>query len=171
MILNTEVKDLLKQAETYLEDGHPRRSIDRAYSALESLLVGFERNRSKESEFRHIGFRSRAPSVSRSGGSKQFANDQIRELQQLSNYVSELSDAVTLIGWGIDYRKYSKFLFHHLRSQVSDSLSLFADEEGHSIPKPDYHADAQFCIDFVIESALVLQDFELSMTGNATGNA
>jgi hypothetical protein len=90
---------------------------------------------------------------------------------QLSKFIYSLSDAIEEIRWGlklvalgVDYRKYARFLTLTPRAwAVNGTVKL----EGNAAPRTS--DELRFCIDFVVECALRLQEFEFSV-GEAAPN-
>jgi hypothetical protein len=70
-----------------------------------------------------------------------------------------MSDAVTIIGFGIDYRKYAKFMM------IAPSVSFTGDGSVHYGGNKNLSnitvEEFQFCHDFVIDTAVRLQEFEI----------
>ena len=78
--------------------------------------------------------------------------------------IEALKEAAKIIGFGIDYKRYAKFkmltpyVYHYVGGRY-ESGDL---DEG--LIKSLTVADANFCIEFVIESALALQEFDFELT-------
>lgn len=95
-----------------------------------------------------------------------------RQERKLSDFIDNvkesieaMQEAIKMLALGIDYRKYS--LFKQLTPNVRRVLSgdwvvdrMFKENEMPS------HEDAKFCIDFVIESALALAEFDYTVDVN-----
>jgi len=90
--------------------------------------------------------------------------------QKFQNFVDSVSESMTLIqqalkliSLGIDYRKYTKFCLYMpiTKKSISGKYYHYSRNWGsRSIPNAQ---DAQFCIDFVIESAIILQEFDYAI--------
>lgn len=71
-----------------------------------------------------------------------------------------LRKAVRMLSLGFDYRKYARFLLltPHVMRAVSGDYNVSRKNWGEKgLPTID---DVQFCIDFVIESAIKLEEFD-----------
>jgi hypothetical protein len=79
--------------------------------------------------------------------------------------VKSLEEAVKIIGFGIDFKRYGKFklLTPYVYKSGNDRYykPLAVDPE---TSKSHTAVDADFCIDFVIESALALQEFDFALS-------
>ena len=77
--------------------------------------------------------------------------------------ISALQNAVRILGLGIDYRRYVKFklLVPTVTKMLAGNYVITRwNGRNKSIPKKE---DAEFCINFVIESAVLLQDFDFDV--------
>lgn len=81
-----------------------------------------------------------------------------RYIDTVSDSISSMQTAIKMLALGIDYRKYSKFQIYtpHVARVVGGTY--YASEIQH-INNPTKE-DAQFCIDFVVEAAIRLQEFD-----------
>ena len=81
----------------------------------------------------------------------------------VKEYGESIQEAIKILALGIDYRKYSKF------KAITPSVIRMARGDwfinrglnNNTVPPVD---DAQYCWDFVIESSLVLSEFDYSVT-------
>jgi len=80
--------------------------------------------------------------------------------EEMERALKPLQDAVKILSLGLDYRKYARF--HVLTPVVirfiGGKYSIQRIEIGRKISPTN--EDVQFCIDFVIESAITLQEFD-----------
>ena len=74
--------------------------------------------------------------------------------------IKSLEEAIKIIGFGIDFKRYGKFrLITPYVYQSGNSWDYKAQFDP-EIGKYRTAADVDFCVDFVIESALTLQEFD-----------
>lgn len=102
--------------------------------------------------------------------SKQFLGQSSWKLGEFIDTTKEsieaLQEAVKMLSFGLDYRRYAKFWFL--------SPSVLRTFGGPRIQRKDRSVtgelttdDVNFCIGFVIESALALQEFDFEVTKEA----
>jgi hypothetical protein len=87
-------------------------------------------------------------------------------IYKVKESIEALQKAVKILSLGIDYRRYVEFRL------LTPSISRTIDGTYHihrirygskGIPTVE---DAQFCIDFVIESSITLQEFDFCIEGH-----
>lgn len=88
-------------------------------------------------------------------------------IDKVSASLTTVDNVVKMLGFGIDYKRYIKFKI------LSPRIQIWNEEGGrqYEYVGKNYHADklnynnrnAQYCIDFVIESALKLQEFDFDL--------
>lgn len=77
--------------------------------------------------------------------------------EKVGQSLDSLSEAVRLLAFGIDYRRYIRFQM--LSGLVSENFNGDRSVHG-AVAFRNVRDDAQFCFDFIVESALKLQDFD-----------
>jgi hypothetical protein len=89
--------------------------------------------------------------------------DQMKDfVDAVKESIESMQEAIKMISLGIDYRRYSRFKLLSpllLLNYVSRSY----ESAGNRRNKPLVREDCQFCIDFVIQCSLRLQDFDYSI--------
>lgn len=157
-----EARELLSEAQALINAGEPESALDKiavAYSVMISDYEDRKRDRFGRSPFFF-------------GRSLTFHNaffmgiDRLdRKLGQYVDYVKEsieaMQDAIKVMALGIDYRKYSKFkkLVPLAQRTVGGKFVLQRMWREGEAPSVE---DAQFCLGFVVESALALAEFDYS---------
>jgi hypothetical protein len=146
------VKKSLSEAKQFLAEDKKEDAIDKVAVAFEELINDYE-NRKRDIWGRSPFF---------FGQDLTFASDQFTNKEVIESIVS-LQRAVKIISLGIDYRKYSQF-------KLITSRALFVRQGGdHLIQRLDRtiespsKVDIEFCIDFVIESAIILKEFDFAV--------
>lgn len=160
-----ETKNNLKESAQLLEQNKIEESLDKVALAFYQLIDDYESR--KRGQF------GRSPFFF--GKSLTFLDSffmHIDRREKFSEFIDKvkesieaLQNAVKILSFGIDYRRYVKFRL------LTPSISRTIDGTYHinriqyglkGIPTVE---DAQFCIDFVIESSLTLQEFDFSIEG------
>ena len=158
----------LKEAQDQIQKGDTLGALDNIALAFTGMIVDYEdrkrstfytspfyfgRNMTFLSSF-HMGF---------SGSSLSRPERQLGEfIDNVKESLEAMQDAIKMLALGIDYRKYSKFkmLTPHVIAVESGHPVIsrrFKDDE-----KPSQD-DARFCLEFVIESALALAEFDYTV--------
>ena len=86
-------------------------------------------------------------------------------VDKIKESVEALQVAVKILSLGVDYRRYVKFrlLTPHLDRALAGNYLISRGNWGEKgVPSVE---DVQFCIDFVIESAVILQEFDFNIGG------
>jgi len=166
-----DVKNNLKDAEEFLKENKTEESLDKVALAFAQLIDDYES--------RKIGRYGRSPfffgesmiflSSSYMGINQVTGSEFERRLAEFIDKVREsiesLQQAVKILSLGIDYRRYVKFrlLTPHILRTLDGTYHIHWVQWG-SKGRPTIE-DVQFCIDFVIESAVTLQEFDFSVEG------
>lgn len=157
------------EAQEELEDNKIVNSLSASAKAFKVLLDDYKLDKTDREEMRRPGmgpvpfrFNKLDDPIDYDSGSS-FEN-------QVWETLYRVTEVLEVICLGINYRRYAKFdyLTPSVSSHVIGGLSV--DE----IPDPpedhgdDYESimtaeDAEYCIDFVIESALLVQEFDFSL--------
>ena len=166
-----DVKDSLKDAEKCLKENKIEESLDKVALAFAQLIDDYES--------RKTGRYGRSPFFF--GESMTFLNSLYMGIDKATGSVFErrlaefidkvkksierLQEAVKFLSLGIDYRRYVKFrlLTPYIFRALDGTYHIHRVQWG-SKGKPTTE-DVQFCIDFVIESAVTLQEFDFSVEG------
>lgn len=148
------VRVLLKKAESHLllED-YPNAIANAAY-AFRELLYCYEQNKHRyykslfdlSYDFHHIGFHV------------QLDAKIDHALDEIGDAIECLNERIKILGLGLNYKNYIKF------TTLSPKMNTWWDRDletrYESLPNPQIkfnRKNAQFCIDFVIESAISIQ--------------
>ena len=164
LITYQNIKDYIKKAEYYL-------SQDDMYNCLVNAKIGFKELLSTY-ESDKAQWRDSIYSVGEKVGN-DYRNlvssnkEGLHWFEQVTKTSNAVRDILKISALGIDYRKYA--LFDFITPKVLLTCNINADkyvaedierfEKTKSI-KPE---DCRFCIDFVIDSALKLQEFQFSL--------
>jgi len=168
-----KARDHLKEAEKSLKEDKREDALDNVACAFEELIRDYEstkigkfgrspfffgRDMTFQSSF-FLGFRRPlAGSGFDRDGMAEFV-DKVRES------LLSLQSAVKILSLGIDYRRHIKFklLTPHVSLDEHGEWAVNREMRGSKgIPAEE---DVQFCIDFVIESAISLQELDFVLEG------
>jgi len=158
---------LLKDAQADLAGGEVLDALSKIAIANAEMIRDYEerkRTRFGRSPFyfgRDLTFHN-AFFMGLKGGSseeRKFAEfvDRVKES------IESMQDAMKVLALGVDYRKYSKF--KRLTPRISRMAggrvrTIWSPARGEPAPTKD---DVLFCLDFVVESALALAEFDYSL--------
>ena len=170
-----EARDNLKEAERLLEEGQLIDALDKVALAFQQMLDDYEarkRDRFHRSPFffgRDLTFYD---SFSMGiGRSRHFADERQRleyehQLAEFVDRVKEsleaIQEAIKILAMGIDYRRYTRFKFftpHIVRVMSGDYIIHRSRNQEEAAAE-----DVRFCIDFVVETAIKLQEFDYSLS-------
>ena len=168
-----EARDNLKEAECLLSKQNIQEAIDKIAVAFHQVLKGYEENKRNFYEDSPFVFGDDFSYLSSSMmgiGTKSIHDDsEILEFERdLATFVDKtiksvesLKLAVKILALGINYRKYSRF-----RLLMPDVDFVGGGYHVFRTIHPRLEADsdaAQFALDFVIEAAVKLREFDYSI--------
>lgn len=155
-------KNCLKKAEGLLKQGKIDDALDEVAIAFTQLIDDYEKR--KRDEF------GRSPFFF--GKRMEFLDSFFMGLRgKLGDFVDRtkesieaIQDVVKILSMSIDYRRYARFrlLTPYIERYVGGKLEAVRMNRG-SRGTPTVE-DVDFCINFVIESALALQEFDFEVT-------
>lgn len=164
LITYQNIKDYVNKAEYYLSQDDIYNCLVNAKICFKELLSTYESDKAQwrdsiYSVGEKVGNDYRNLVSSNKEGQRWF--------EQVTKTSNAIRDILKISALGIDYRKYALFDFitpkvlltcnNNADKYVAEDIERF--EKTKSI-KPE---DCRFCIDFVIDSALKLQDFQFSI--------
>jgi len=157
------VKSYLKKAEDSIQTKDYQESILNSQIAFRELLICYEEDKQRNfsSPFKVTEDMSFKSSFFLSIGLGKKLDDYI---DSVNKSLSNFDDIIKIIGFGIDYKKYIKFKL------LSPYIHVWNEEDGREYESEPLtgillnHKNCMFCFDFVINSALKLQelDFDIS---------
>lgn len=162
MIEFPNIKDYVKKAETFLSENNIYESLCNARIGFEELLSTYESD--KMQWYRSIfnvgekigtGYENIVPRKEK---------DKVLWFKQVTKTTNAVRDVLKISALGIDYKKYVLFCF--ITPSYLPTTSPIGERGYYMKPtdtmstKPE---DCRFCIDFVIDSALKLQEFQFSI--------
>ena len=151
-------KNSLKEAQKMLKENKIEDSFDKVALAFAQLIDDYESR--KVDEFgRSPFFSGRLWGFSTT---KQDLEDVEMYFDDVVKSIETLQEAVRILSLGLDYRRYVKFkLLTPVILKIGKNYEIQRIRRGRKgTPTSE---DVQFCIDFVIESAIVLQEFDFEV--------
>ncbi len=157
-------KDSLKEAKKDLSENKIPESLDKVAIAFAQLIDDYEhkkKDRWGRSPFffgqnmRFLG--SFSLDIKRSNRLAEFV-DTVKES------IEAIQDSIKILSLGLDYRKYARFrlitpvIIRIPGATLKEKYIAQRIEKTETIPE-----DVEFCIDYVIESALALQEFDFDI--------
>jgi len=167
LVYSPEARTYLEKADKLVEEGKREDALDQVVMAFTQLVDELE---SKNEAIRHMPTLSLADRSALSryhfeGSDKDRLNMLVTEV---NDDIRDLREKVAIIGLGLDYSRYLRFRLLTQGIVVWwDSMHMkHIDHLGHLIPVKKQAASAdscRFCIDFVVELALRIQEAEPSV--------
>ena len=155
-------KILLKQAKEDFEKELIDKSLENLALSFEYLILDYEE--SKKDELNRSPFFFGEPMANLKSfylGGIINEDRKIKEfVDKVSKSIEEIQKAIKILSFGIDYKKYAKF--QSIVPYVVFSINnepIFYVREGMTLSKEDL----EFCINFMVESALKLQEFDFEL--------
>ena len=162
-----ETKNSLKESEQRLEENKIEESLDKVALAFTQLINDYESR--KRGHFGRSPFFFGESLTFLSSFHMGIDRSQVGELADFIDKIKEsveaLQDAVKILSLGVDYRRYAKFrlLTPRIYRSLDGNYHVSRVQWGEKgVPSVE---DVQFCIDFVIESAVILQEFDFNIEG------
>ena len=169
-----EARTLLQDAQAAVSGGEILGALDKVALAYAEMIRDYEerkRGRFATSPFYlgrdltlHGSFRL---GLQRGRGMSSEEHRFAEFVDRVKESIEAMQGAFKVLALGIDYRKYSRFkqLTPHVVRGLNGEWGLLAGriEAG---GEPDAE-DVQFCVDFVVESALALTEFDYSLGDDA----
>jgi hypothetical protein len=182
LVENAPVREALTKAETHVQNSKFDDALGEVSLAFALLMDDPEGRLGCEAAGRHMLFESlQGPPSSHAAGldlsADGFSGRGLAAhaagvddyLGELKNAVETLQETTWIIGLGVDFRRYLRFL--SLRFQVlrmaSGKYEVCQETRYRGTPLSVCRADVDFCLDFVVETALTLQESEPGNHGDA----
>jgi hypothetical protein len=162
-----ETKNNLKESKQLLEEKKIEDSLDKVALAFTQLIDDYESR--KRGRFGRSPFFFGQSLTFLSSFHMGIDRSQERKLADFIDKIKEsveaLQVAVKILSLGVDYRRYVKFrlLTPHIDRALAGNYLISRGNWGEKgVPSME---EVQFCIDFVIESAVILQEFDFNIEG------
>ena len=159
LISYENVRLLLVEAQNAQNEDKSESCVEKAAIAFDELLYTYEESKIDIFSYSHFYFGSedRLNSSSSMGIKEKKMSEFIDNVKSSINVIQK---AIKIISFGIDYKRYVKFKI--LTPLVTRMVNgeYFAEIYGE---KKWTKENCQFCIDFVLECALKLQEFDFDI--------
>ncbi len=161
LIAFDSVKEEIDRAELLMKEGNTYECLEKCKTAFMKLLSDYKSNKAEwNNGILDVGVRIgndfRKLAKNNKEGSRWF-----EQVTKTTNYVRE---TIKIIALGIDYKRY--VLFDHITPRVIEGCNatgtIYIPEQKDSFEahKSVTSEDCQFCISFVVDCALKLQEFD-----------
>ena len=165
LIKYESVREYVEQAQKYCNNDEYTDSITQSQIAFKELLASYieENTKNFKSPFiQHHNFRFLSSFHLQIGLGHNF--DEF--IDQVSNSIPAIEETLNIIGLGIDYKQYCKFklLEPHIQVWPTDTGRKYDYYIGHDQDRRICNKkNAEFCYNFVIDSSLRLQQFDIDI--------
>ena len=165
LIEYSNTKKYVQDAESALSQGHTYDCLVNARVGFEELLSSYESNKRqwRDSIF-YVGEKVGKDYRNLVSNNK----DGLRWFEQVTKTTNAVRNILKVTALGIDYKKYA--LFDFITPNVVETCGIGEDKYAKE-PKENFEStrtitpqDCHFCINFVIDSALKLQEFDFSIS-------
>jgi hypothetical protein len=166
IVQNENVRKELKQAQEKLKQGVIADALTQVALAFRKLIDDYE-DKGKDRFGRSPFFFGESMSFLDASSVVGSGLGPYRKLYDFVDHtaksVEALQDALKILSLGIDYRRFARFqsVTPHVIPIVSGPYQTYDRWAGTKDPRTAN--DVEFCIDFVIETALHLQEFEFNL--------
>ena len=164
LVYHEEAKNNLENAIQLLKNDEKEDAIDHIALSFRQIVDDYT-NRKK------IGYRSFFDFSSYSGASfsEEMLEDVEAALGEIENSLDSIEEPLRILSLGLDYRKYIRF-------EILTARKILKRGDGYTIGRLERMVEGtlsdeeiQFCIDFVIESAVILKDFDFELKPKKRG--
>ena len=151
------VKEFLNISQNFLNSNDLEESVENSALAFDELLSDYELSKTSsfDSPF-NFGNRNYYGAFSTFGISD---TNTINAIEGLEKSISSISEALKIVSVGIDYRKYIKFKILTPHIYYTSGGRQIANNKKMELNM----SNCQFCIDFIIDVSLHLQDFDFRL--------
>ncbi|MES2485129.1 MAG: hypothetical protein V4581_04170 [Bacteroidota bacterium] len=159
LIVNQQVKTLLEEAQLAMEDNKIDECIEKTALAFDVLLLSYEKN--KEGHYRYSPFFFGKDMSFNSAFFMGITDRKMSDfIDNVKDSLENMQKAMKIMSFGIDYKRYIKFKF--LTPVISRTMG--GDYVAQIMGKRKWNkSNCQYCIDFVLDSCLKLQEFDFDV--------
>ena len=155
LVESEKVKNSLLEAEEELTKGEYENSLDKVALAFRQLIDDYEDRKRDEFGRSPFFFGGSLTFV----GSGYIGDTMVKMIpDEIIQSIEALQNAVNILSLGLDYRRYAKFRL--LTPIVMRFIGGKYSIQRINVKKEVTEEEIRFCINFVIESAVLLQEFD-----------
>ena len=153
-------RDSLREAQELIARGDGASAVNPIAFAYSEMIADYTDRKRERPGRDQFDFSSRIPSLQSLHSTLPTVEAFARETKRA---IEDMQDAMRVLALGIDYRKYARFerLTPKVLRHYNGDVRLHQRFSQNLTPTVE---DAQFCFDFVIESALALAEFDYSVS-------
>jgi len=163
LIQNDEVRSLLKEAEDLLGKNEILDSLDKISHGFDLLIRDYEDRKTGEHSW-HSPFFFGEELTFLSGTSMGLEGDLGEFIDKVKESIKNLQNAVKMLSLGFDYKKIVRFRLFTPEVVRSGGGGMYFNRRYRDSDELPTKNNVEFCINFVIESALKLQEFDFDIT-------
>jgi len=154
------VREILEEAQVAIDNTDFEKSIEKSALAFYELIETYEQNKKKNISQSLFQFGERnIISTKTKNALRKLDNSLADNIEKLNNTVKEIQNNMKIMCLGVDYKKYAMFTFV--------TPKIYFSTGGHQVISSDYRKwtreSAEFCISFVIDTSLKLQEFDFDV--------
>lgn len=160
LVTCTEARGSLEEASQLIEEGRIEDALDKIAIAFAQLIDDYE-NR-KRTRFGRSPFFFGSSLISETSRDMGIINRKFAKfVDDVRDSIGAMQSAMKILSLGLDYRRYAKFrLFTPIIVKPSREY-IIVRRIG---KEPPSVKDCHFCYDFVVESAIRLQEFDFEVS-------
>jgi hypothetical protein len=161
------VKSYIDKAESFYNQNNFYESMINSKIAFMELLFTYEDSKRTPHSFNsllNIGERIGEDYTQLIGSDSKSGQ---KWFKQVTNAINSIRETLKITALGIDYKKYT---FFEVVTPIVERWFVDSKIDYHALPQDYYekyhelrNSDCRFCIDFVIDSALKLQEFDYNL--------
>jgi len=155
-------RELLKQANRNFEEGSVYEAIKNLILSFEYLIQDYEDSKIDRFHGSPFFFGKSKPLSSFHLGSLSQSVEFKDFVDKMTESIKAIQDAIKILSFGLDYRKYVKYksIVSSVEVLISDGGQVASYKHGEVKLSKE---DLEFCINFIVESALKLQEFDFEL--------
>jgi len=156
-------KKCLKQARTDFDKGLIYESIQNLILSFTYLITDYEESKKSKFERSPFFFGDTVRSFDRFHSAFSAEHKKLRDFaDKVSESIGAIQTAIKILSFGIDYKKYVRF------NSIVSCVDVLISDSGYVHPYKKREVklskeELDFCINFIVESALKLQEFDFEL--------
>jgi len=163
LITFKRTKELLKQAESNFYEGLLYESLQNLILSFDYLIRDYEESKKDKFQGSPFFFGKSVASFNSFHLGLTSENGKFKDfVDKVTESIEAIQTAIKLLGFGVDYKKYVKFksIVSSVQLSISESGRVVSYKHGEIKLSKE---DLDFCTNFIVESALKLQEFDYEL--------
>lgn len=160
LVQNQGVKETLQKAENLMSEGKTPECLQSIAVAFAMLIRDYEKR--KTTEYGNSPFFFGSDLSFHSSFFMHVEGELGEFIDKVKESIESIQNAIKILSLGFDYKKYAKFKL------LTPYVAIDEDENYDMLDFPSEKnltkEDCEFCFDYVIESAIRLQDFDFDIS-------